>query len=508
MSAAVYTIPADARSSGESTAVLSVPTYVDEVPTMFTNDASVPVPDTLLEPIVHQSDDQPVAHVAEARVESHADHTSADARPEPVASDDQPVFAPVAPDGAFVPAGDAEQYPTTPAALPVMLAETVANQTRAERRRNKQNRPNRDTAEAFAPGATASASAEANATSVAPEEVVDSSLPVDQTTPLSPVDDPNNPDWKSYWPSNELVIYAVLDPSTAQAPTVDGIRLIRTQAQITEIDPETSDIGIVAKVPVQILPMARGYEPLYNEITRARRTKQRVRPFMVEMRGVCKRLADQDSRFATTRRTTLFGMQISTVKRIDKNQMQFGRWRGSGTVSAVRPFELDGVDYYRVTLEVATTKKKVFLRGVSAQVDPVDVLIRKDHKHVQRFRRVGQRLLVEAEITAQTSIMRDTHPALEGLDDETRQRLATIRQGIVLANMGAFPDAQAERDFANWQRSGVGNTGRPGRGRREDGTGTGRNGNTAPRPARQQNHRQDQRQQRPAEQKEQVEVVA
>jgi hypothetical protein len=43
------------------------------------------------------------------------------------------------------------------------------------------------------------------------------------------------------------------------------MRLIRTQAQITEIDPDTSDIEIVAKVPVQILPMACGYERCWRD---------------------------------------------------------------------------------------------------------------------------------------------------------------------------------------------------------------------------------------------------
>ncbi len=466
MAASIYNIPTDAQATGDSTVVLSIPTYVDEAPSMYTHadQPAAPPQDTVLET---------ADHVDETRVEAQLEANIADTYSETA---------------------------STPDALPAALAATVVHQTRNERRNKKQNRSDRSSDQAPAPFVAITPEV---------EEIVDSLLPVDQTTPLSPADDPHNADWKDYWPSNELVMYAVLDPSTAQAPTIDGVRLIRTQAQITEIDPDTSDIGIVAKVPVQILPMARGYEPLYNEITRARRLKQRVRPFMVEMRGVCKRLADQDTRFATARRTTLFGMQISTVKRIDKNQMQFGRWRGRGTVSAVRTFELDGVDYYRVTLEVASTKKKVFLRGESAQVDPVDVLIRKDHQHVHRFRRVGQRLLVEAEITAQTSIMRDTHPALEGLDDETRQRLATLRQGIVLANMGEFPDAQAEQDFANWQRSGAGNAGRPGRGRRPDGTGTGRNGNMAPRQAKQQNTRQlHRKQQRPSTRNEQGEVVA
>lgn len=448
MAASVYPVPTDAQSTGDSTVVLAVPTACDEAPIMCTNA------------------DETTAPAADVMLGSTVDFnaTAVEAQTEARLVDDTPETA------------------STPAALPTALAATIVNQTRVEQRKRKKHPVERELGQRAAPAHTATAEA---------EETVASSLPVDQTTPRSPVDDPHNPDWKEHWPSNELVMYAVLDPSTAQAPTIDGVRLIRTQAQITEIDPDTSDIGIVAKVPVQILPMARGYEPLYNEITRARRTKQRVQPFMVEMRGVCERLADQDTRFATARRTTLFGMQISHVKRIDKDQMQFGRWRGRGTVSAVRPFELDGVDYYRVTLDVATTKKKVFFRGESAQVDPVDVLIRKDHPRVQRFRRVGQRLLIEAEITAQTSIMRDTHPALEGLDDETRQRLATIRQGIVLTNMGEFPDEQAEQDFANWQRSGAGNPGRPGRGRRPDGTGTGRHGNTAPRPGKENaRHRQ------------------
>ncbi len=436
--ARIYTQPTTA-STGALTVALSVPTFVDEAPTMLnqapSNDYNAMLESTVL----------------------------------PALSND-PVMTVPAYDLA-----DAAPESTTPATLPMALATAVSNGSTSKKKRKK-NRNTQDGQDSATVNSAAQTKppvqTEEAPTAGTPPVSVESSLPIDDTTPLSPVDDPNNPDWKDYWPSNELVMYATMDPSTAQAPTLDGIRMIRTQAQITEIDPETSEVGIVAKVPVQILPMARGYEPLFNEITRARRRSERVRPFIVELRGVCKRLADQDTRFATARRTTLFGMQISQVKRIDKDHMQFGRWRGRGTVAAVRPFDLNGTEYFRVTLEVASTKRKVFLRGETAQVDLVDVLIRRDHKHANRFSRVGQRLLVEAEITSQTSVLRDDHPSLEGLDDDTRVKLGTLRQGIVLVNMGEFADARAETDFNNWLRTGQGNHGRPGRGRHQDGTGT------------------------------------
>ncbi len=272
MPATVYSIPADIQPSAQSAAVLSVPTYVDEAPSMYRESDPSTMPANIASEAstVETLEDQPALQSNSSACEASAEgnHTG-DCGGQP--SSEAPLASAITTCAGLPAVDDLLQPASTPATLPTFLAGSVVNQTHLERRK-QQKRVER--AGDQHPDAPIAAPVEA-------EEAVDSSLPVDQTTPLSPVDDPDNPDWKDHWPSNELVIYAVLDPSTVQAPTVDGVRLIRTQAQITEIDPETSEVGIVAKVPVQILPMARGYEPFYNEITRARRLKQRVRPFIV-----------------------------------------------------------------------------------------------------------------------------------------------------------------------------------------------------------------------------------
>ena len=171
MAAAIYNIPTDAQATGVSTVVRSMSTPVDEAASMCTqtDQPVAPVHDVVLEATVH---------VNETRVEPQCAATIADTVSEPA---------------------------STPDALPAALAATVVRQTRNERRKDKQNRGEREAAQAPTPTSVM-------VTTEAVEETVDSSLPVDQTTLRSPVDDPHNPDWKDYWPSNELVMYAVLDP--------------------------------------------------------------------------------------------------------------------------------------------------------------------------------------------------------------------------------------------------------------------------------------------------------
>lgn len=281
---------------------------------------------------------------------------------------------------------------------------------------------------------------------------------------LVPVDDLPDPDWRQHWPHNELVIFGRLDPNVSQAPTVDGVSRIRATVEIIEIDEASGASGVVAKVPVQILPLARGFDPVFNEIRRARKQHQRIEPFPVELRGASKRLYDKDARYANTRWSMLFGLEVGLVRRVDRSVEHYGRWRGTGSVSNVRPFEIDTERYLRVTLSVAASKRKAQLRGPSSAIDQVDVLVRVDHAHAQRFRHVGQRLLIEAEVYSQTSVLRATHPDLEGLDDELKERLRILRQGLLLVTMGEFPDVTAEEDFTAWVTAGrPGRPGRPGR---------------------------------------------
>lgn len=279
----------------------------------------------------------------------------------------------------------------------------------------------------------------------------------------TPSDDADDADWRQAWPRNELLIFGQLEALVSQAPTVDGVTRIRAAVEIMEIDDASGATGVIAKVPVQILPVARGFEPLFKEITRAREQRRRLRPFSVELRGASKRLQDKDGRYAHTRWTTLFGLEVSRVTRVEHNVAHYGRWRGTGMVIAARPFAIGNEEYFRITLRVAAGIQKAHLRGVSSALDQVDVLVRAEHEHASRFRHVGQRLLVEAEVCSQISVLGAAHPDLEGLDDDAKERLRILREGILLVTMGEFPDERAEADFGAWDAAErPGPPGRPG----------------------------------------------
>jgi hypothetical protein len=356
---------------------------------------------------------------------------------------------------------DATAQATTPAELPADLMQTLAASTPKERR-NKKRHPVRESVVLDSQAHTESQTADT-------EEEESYGNGQDTTPDVAAFrDEEDDPAWRLHWPSNELVLIGMLEPQLVPAPAVDGVTRFRANLLITEIDAETGQSGVVAKVPIQILPMARGFEPIYNQVTRARRLnrqnngrRERLQPFYVEVRGVSKRLPDQDRRYATVRRTTLFGLEVSALKQVARETPQFGRWRGIGTVAKTRPFEFEGVTYLRATLNVPSTRRKSHLRGGSAHMDQADVLVHKGHPHYRRFKHIGQRLLVEAEVTSQTSVMRDTHPALEGLEEKDRQRLQTLRQGLVIATMGEFPDEAAEAEYTAWAL--VGHPGQPGR---------------------------------------------
>lgn len=280
----------------------------------------------------------------------------------------------------------------------------------------------------------------------------------------APADEASECDWRHDWPRNELVIFGRLDPNVSRAPTVDGVSRIRGMVEIIEIDDESGESGIVAKVPVQILPIAHGFETLSRDLRRPRGQLQRMEPVPVELRGASKRLQDKDARYANTRWSMLFGLEVSLVRRVERNSQHYGRWRGTGIVRAVSPFDVGIESYLRVTLSVATAQHKAHLRGASSTTNEVDVLVRTEHEHAQRFRHGGQRLLVEAEVYSRTSVLREAHPDLEGLDDEIKERLRILREGLLLATMGEFPDAAAEEDFVRWVKAGSqGIEGRPGR---------------------------------------------
>lgn len=348
---------------------------------------------------------------------------------------------------------------TSPSALPMALVETLADAGGKPRRNKKKDKDRQtdgqdETSDDEVESRQASTSAQHLAAEdgghrgdvIAPAEEAQG----DGTDPANEDD----PEWRAKWPKNELIIRGVLEASTAQSPATDGVNRIRTTISVTEIDPdEPAEVGIVARIPVLILPLAAGLDPIMSDIFRARRAarsgnrQERLEPIVIEARGISKRIQDRDTRFAHERRTTLMGLEISAVKRIDKKSGQYSRWRGRGTVANTRPYDVGDDEYLRVTLNVPSARQKTHLRGATAQIDKVDVLVRKDHPHYPRFRRLGQELLVEAEATSQTSLMREDHPDLEGLEDQLRQRLQTLRQPLVIVTMGEFPDEAAEAQF-------------------------------------------------------------
>lgn len=230
-----------------------------------------------------------------------------------------------------------------------------------------------------------------------------------QKNSLGRCDDPH---WRDTWPTNLMIVRGLIEPSLAQSPTVDGVNRIRTTMLVTEIDPDAPEqVGLVARIPVLVLTLAYGYSSIASGVSAARRRKQpgqhlRVEPVMIEARGISKRIEDRDTRFAEPRRTNPMAVEISTVRRIHKGSEQLSFWRGRGTVASHRPFNLGDHEFLRVTLKVPSARHRSYLRGPALNEDPVDVLVSKDHPHDARFRRISQKLLVEAQVTSQTT----THP--------------------------------------------------------------------------------------------------
>ena len=110
--------------------------------------------------------------------------------------------------------------------------------------------------------------------------------------------------------------------------------------------------------------------------------------------------------------------------------------------------------YQRVTAVVALKQRKPRLRGTSVTHVPVDFLVAPEHEHADRFRHIGQRLLIEASISGDVQRMNDNHPDLEGLDPRRKAQLQVLRESIVTVALGEFPDEAAEREYQAWVKAG------------------------------------------------------
>ena len=258
--------------------------------------------------------------------------------------------------------------------------------------------------------------------------------------------------WREHWPDNTVHIVARLLPRLSDAPALDGVQ--RTRMELALVEHHAGEFGTLGNLPIFVLPGAPGFTPIYNEIKRALRQKRRLDPVTVELRGILRRLPDRDTRYASARYSVLMGIEVHDVKRVENTAEQFAYWRGRAMVIDSRRYEHQGMDYQRVTAVVALKQRKPRLRGMSVTHVPVDFLVAPDHPHADRFRHIGQQLLIEGTIAGDVHRMSDNHPALEGLDPRRKAQLQVLRESIVTVAMGEFPNDAAEQDYAAWVKAG------------------------------------------------------
>jgi hypothetical protein len=258
--------------------------------------------------------------------------------------------------------------------------------------------------------------------------------------------------WREAWPDNEVQIVGRLLPRATDAPTMDGVLRVRMELALAE--QYDGEFGSIGNLPIFIMPDAPGFGPIYRDLMRGNRYRRRAEPIMVEMRGILRQLPDRDPRYATERYSVLMGVEVHRVSRAAPHAEQYAFWRGRAAVRYVHSYTHQGQPYRRVTAVVTHKQQKPRLRGVSVMHIPVDFLVALEHEHADRFGRVGQPLLIEANIASDVSRMKDTHPSLEGLDPERKAQLQVLRETIVSVTLGEFPDATAEQDYARWVEAG------------------------------------------------------
>ena len=278
------------------------------------------------------------------------------------------------------------------------------------------------------------------------------SEPFDAPVSRATADELEDPAWREQWPDNAVHIVARLLPRLSDAPALDGVQ--RTRMELALVEHHAGEFGTIGNLPIFVLPGAQGFTPIYNEIKRALKQKRRLDPITVELRGILRRLPDRDTRYASARYSVLMGVEVHAVKRVANTVEQFAYWRGRAMVIESRRYEHHGMPYQRVTAVVALKQRKPRLRGMSVTHVPVDFLVAPDHPHADRFRHIGQQLLIEGTIGGDVHRMSDNHPALEGLDPRRKAQLQVLRESVVTVALGEFPDDAAEQDYATWVKSG------------------------------------------------------
>jgi hypothetical protein len=339
-----------------------------------------------------------------------------------------------------------EEHDSVP---PASLVETLV-ETAAPRRKKRRRADDQD--ERGAP--TLASATKTNGEHAASAAVESDDVPLALTPGAAPaLEAPDDPAWREAWPDNEVRIVGRLLPRTSDAPALDGVQ--RTRMEIALVEQVGDAFGTMGNLPIFVMPGAPGFTPIYNEIQRARKQKRRLEPIMVELEGVLRQMPDRDTRYAQARNTVLMGVEAHKITRMARDAEQFAYWRGRATVVECRSYEHRGMPYQRVTAVVALKQRKPRLRGVSITHVPVEFLVAREHEHVDRFRHIGQRLLIEATIAADVHRMGDHHPALEGIEDPRRKaQLQVLRESVVLVTLGEFPDEAAERAYRGWVKAG------------------------------------------------------
>ncbi len=355
------------------------------------------------------------------------------------------VVAADAPDGAGA-EGGSEALDGDEVVTPAVLVDTLV--AAAAPRRNRRRQPERSNGAGVEPHLPPHREAAGATSTVLPEEpeppLVSDAIPEDTL---------DDRDWRDRWPDNEVRIVGQLLPRISEAPPLDGVQRVRMELSLVE--QHDGAFGSVGTLPLFVMPRAPGFGPIYRELLRTRRLRRRIEPITVELQGVLRQMPDRDLRYATERYSVRMGVEVHQLWRVPGDTEQLAYWRGRVTVTGFRRYTYKGLPFRRVTGVVAYTQRKPHLRGLSVTHIPVDFLVAPDHEHADRFRRAGQCLLVEANISGDVYRMNTDHPDLEGIDDPRRRaQLQILRESVVTVTLGEFPDEAAEEEYEKWVKAG------------------------------------------------------